>query len=211
MLIFEKETGIRKSEWHGVYWRSWGEALSEAGLNTNAMQSKLSSDEVLRRYAEVVTHFGRVPAHVDIRMYARDHDNFPGHNTFTNHFGNKAGLLAAFRQWVQDNGEFHELLNLLPEPSDEPEAHEPTKEGFVYLLKSGEYYKIGRSSELERRIKQIGVALPDKVTLEHSIRTDDPPGIETYWHRRFAERRKNGEWFQLSVADVRAFKRRRFQ
>lgn len=212
--VFEKATSIRKSEWHGTLWRSWGDALVEAGYEPNQIQQKLSSEEVLRGYVEIVRHLGRVPAHIDIRMYSREHPDFPGHTTFNNHFGNKAGLIAALSAFVRENEEeFADIISLLPKPEEEADAElgiEPG-EGMVYLLKSGAHYKIGRSDELERRVKQISVSLPEAVTLEHAIRTDDPPGIEAYWHRRFADRRANGEWFKLTVADVRAFKRRKFQ
>lgn len=209
--VFERETGIRMSEWYGVHWPRWGDALVEAGYEPNRKQGKLSSDEVLRPYAEAVRHFGRIPAEVDIRMYSRERKGFPGHTTFTNHFGSKAGLISALADWVQQRDEFADLLELLPEPSAPEEAGTARGEGFVYLLKSGDHYKIGRSDNIERRVRQITVSLPEEVTLVHAIRTDDPPGIEAYWHRRFAEQRANGEWFRLSAADLRAFKRRRFQ
>jgi hypothetical protein len=82
--------------------------------------------------------------------------------------------------------------------------------GFVYLIKSGRYYKIGCSNSAGRREYELAIQLPEKANLVHAIRTDDAVGIEAYWHKRFGAKRKGGEWFELSTDDVKAFKRRRF-
>jgi hypothetical protein len=82
--------------------------------------------------------------------------------------------------------------------------------GFVYLIRSGRYYKIGRSNAAGRRHYELAIQLPEKALKVHEIRTDDPIGIEAYWHNRFAARRRNGEWFDLAAADISAFRRRKF-
>ena len=81
---------------------------------------------------------------------------------------------------------------------------------YVYLMKSGRFYKIGRSNSVERRNYDLGIKLPEDLSIVHKIKTDDPIGIEAYWHKRFEEKRKKGEWFDLSSDDVKAFKRRKF-
>lgn len=210
--VFEKETGILRSEWHGKHWRSWSDAVSEAGLVPNKIQGKIDSEFVLESFAEATEHFDRIPAIVDLRMYARNNKGFPAHNTFYSHFGSKSGLLDAFTAWLEGKPEYSDLIRLLPKPVANGNNTSPSiEEGLVYLMKSGEFYKIGRSDEIERRVKQIGTALPEKLNLLHTIRTDDPPGIEAYWHRRFSDKRANGEWFKLSKENIRAFKRRKFQ
>ncbi len=93
-----------------------------------------------------------------------------------------------------------------PASSNEPGV----ADGFVYLLKSWRYYKIGKTNHAGRRECELAIQLPDAITTVHTIKTDDPDGIEAFWHRRFAAKRKNGEWFDLNRVDVAAFRRRRF-
>jgi hypothetical protein len=86
----------------------------------------------------------------------------------------------------------------------------PDPAGYVYLIKSGRYSKSGKTNAVGRREYELAIQLPERATTIHVIRTDDPGGIETYWHKRFEAKRKNGEWFELDSADIAAFKRRKF-
>ena len=52
--------------------------------------------------------------------------------------------------------------------------------------------------------------MPGAVELARAVRVSDRYAIEAYWHKRFAEKHTNGEWFALTREDVLAFKRRRF-
>ena len=71
-------------------------------------------------------------------------------------------------------------------------------------------FRLKNTGEAAVRSPVVAIQLPEKVAMVHIIRTDDPAGIETYWHTRFADRRKNGEWFELNATDIAAFKRRKF-
>ncbi|MBX3302173.1 MAG: GIY-YIG nuclease family protein [Nitrospira sp.] len=95
---FTSETGIKYTDWFGVYWARWSDAAREAGLTPNTLQ-------------------------------------------------------AAYDR--------------------------------AFL-----FYKIGRSNATGRRTYELDLQLPDKTKTVHVIRTDDPAGIEAYWHTRFASKSK---------------------
>ncbi len=77
--------------------------------------------------------------------------------------------------------------------------------GVVYLMQSGEHYKIGCTTNLKQRRKCLSQSMPLGVKLIHEIATDDIEGLENYWHERFAQKRLNDEWFALTADDIQLF------
>lgn len=83
--------------------------------------------------------------------------------------------------------------------TDEP----PKRSGFVYLLKAGEYYKIGMTTgTVENRLRQLQTGSPQKIKVIHTFNVDDPNKLESDLHRKYASKRITGEWFKLSWWDI---------
>jgi hypothetical protein len=96
-----------------------------------------------------------------------------------------------------------------------PVEEDPKTSGYVYLVRAQTAYKIGSTRAPYRRVSEIANQSATGAELLHLISTDDPEGIENYWHRRFEEKRimglnkQSGEWFNLSADEVKAFRRRK--
>ncbi|MEM7111002.1 MAG: GIY-YIG nuclease family protein [Chloroflexota bacterium] len=215
---FTKESGIGVYEWYGVFWTRWSDALREAGYQPNKFNQPYDHNYLLTHLANLTRELGRFPTSGDLRLKAKNEDGFPSHNTF-HKLGKKAEKIQKLHEFASETSDFDDVARICEsllvqqtprETNFKREKGEQDDFGYVYLMKSGRFFKIGRSNSVGRRHYELSIQLPEKVTLVHEITTDDPIGIEAYWHNRFKEKRKNGEWFALSAKDVKAFKRRKF-
>jgi hypothetical protein len=206
--------GARYADWFGRYWKSWGDALREAGFEPNPMQTRGDDQHILGRYVALARELGRVPVKGDLIPKRRQDRAFPTHNVF-GRFGTKAQLMARARAYCLSDDNLRAVADLFPEAAGggepEPSRAAPSSEpiGFVYLIRAGRFYKIGKTNSVGRRERNSRFSSLRRPA--HEIRTDDPEGIEAYWHGRFASKRMHGEWFKLDAEDVVAFKRRKFQ
>jgi Meiotically up-regulated gene 113 len=213
---FEDVTGIRFADWFGIYWARWGDAVREAGFEPNQLQSAYKREELLQKYAELAKELRRLPVRGDLSLRRRADPEFPSCKTFER-IRPKAEFIRQLADYCRSREGLEDVCRWCEgyaasedrETRGELPKHEGTI-GYVYLFKSGRFYKIGKSNSAGRREYELAIQLPERVDTIHVIRTDDPSGIEDYWHRRFAAKRKNGEWFDLEAADVAAFKRHKF-
>lgn len=85
-------------------------------------------------------------------------------------------MLEQLRNWVSGKSDYEDVLAILPAKARGDRRMNKPVDGFVYLICSGAYYKIGRSDELERRVKEreIRITLPDSARLGHSHRRSQP-------------------------------------
>lgn len=157
---------------------------------------------------------GKFPVQGDLRMKGRNDPEFPSEKTFRR-LGSKEQRVLKVTEYCRAHEGFQDVLALCQDVIVRKERALRSEGGaedfgFVYLIKSGRYYKIGRSNSSGRRKYELAIQLPERANKLHEIRTDDPVGIEAYWHNRFDSKRKNGEWFDLTRLDVKAFRRRKF-
>lgn len=209
---FFQETGIRYEDWFGKYWVRWGDAVQEAGFAPNKLQDAYHEDVLIEKYIALARELGHIPVRGELLMKRRSDPSFPNSKTYER-LGSKAKLISKALEYCRNRAGFEDVIQLctgilsVEEKTDE-EKVKPVADGCVYMVKVGRYYKIGKTNAIGRREYELAIQLPQKARTVHVIRTDDPSGIEAYWHTRFGAKRTNGEWFELDSSDVQAFKRR---
>lgn len=207
---FTKETGIKPYDWK-KYWARFGDAQKDAGFSPNTLQVGYTDDFITRKMIELIRKLGKFPSHGELRV-AKNHDpEFPSSGSLFDTKEEKRQLANKIVEWCKDKTGYDDVIKLSKpileiEFNNDPGVKTNITSGEVYLFKSGKYFKIGKTNNTVRRGNELRIQLPEKTDLIHSIKTDDPTGVELYWHKRFEEKRMNGEWFNLNSSDIKAFK-----
>src|ERR1700722_11109275 len=77
--------------------------------------------------------------------------------------------------------------------------------GYVYVFRHGsdDQFKIGRTTKVEKRLKQLQTGSPKSLTVFDVIETTDAKDGEAFLHRRLAHKRLIGENFGLTPDEMR--------
>ncbi|MCO5072050.1 MAG: GIY-YIG nuclease family protein [Rhizobiaceae bacterium] len=71
----------------------------------------------------------------------------------------------------------------------------PPKPASVYIIRAGDYVKIGKAGNVAKRLASLRTSSPVELTLLHTISDHDGHALEKTLHSQFAHLRAQGEWF----------------
>jgi len=208
---FEKVTGIREWDWIQE-WPRYSDFVIEAGFDPNLPYTKYPEGVLEEKLILLIRDKKKYPTVNEMLIEYKKNPDFP-YAAIKKRWGHFVRDLV---HYCKNNPGYEDILEYCQpklKKLDEKEKDDVTNNsslrvGEVYLFKVGKHYKIGHSKDLVRRGKEITLNTPDRLKLIHHFKTDDPSGLEAYWHKRFENKRwKETEFFSLSFQDIQAFKR----
>lgn len=76
---------------------------------------------------------------------------------------------------------------------------------FIYLIKCGKLYKIGKAVDVDKRLKELSTGSAYPLTVKHKVTSLAAGKLESWLHQKFKPWRVRGEWFELPIESTRWF------
>ena len=73
---------------------------------------------------------------------------------------------------------------------------------YLYVIQSGDYFKVGITNDLEKRLNQIKTSSPFESRIAYSILVDNAERLEKDTHAKLEEYRTRGEWFEIDLETI---------
>jgi len=114
--------------------------------------------------------------------------------------------LSNFITWDELKSEFPEVVEFFVDLYKKSNGFIIREPGFIYLIHAvgSDFYKIGKTTNPDRRILQIAPQMPFPTRYVRVWRSDFMSIAEKMLHEQFEYVRTNGEWFELSGDELSA-------
>jgi len=207
--------GIKNYYWH-KYWTKISDLQKEAGFSPNTfLKIPYRHDDLCKKFTSLIRELGKWPTKAEIEVKHNKKSDFPGSTIFYKNLGNIKDLANNILEYAKGR-KYNDVIKICEEmierykdsDSQKVVGVEEKTHGWVYLIKHGRFnqYRIGQTTNILRRWKENKIELPEEPKHIHTIETVDPEGVEKYWLNRFATKKMNGDWFELTSADVKEFR-----
>ncbi|MBI3586307.1 MAG: GIY-YIG nuclease family protein [Ignavibacteriales bacterium] len=156
---FQKETGIRPYEW-GKFWARFGDAQREAGFKPNTRPKAYDEEFLFDKWIALMRELGHYPTSGELSVKCNTDRGFPNKNTMQQ-FGNKKNTALEISKYATQKGYSdvveicREIIGSSKTETDDDNLNIGQSKGWVYLFESGQYYKIGKTNNVERRKAEL--------------------------------------------------------
>jgi hypothetical protein len=200
-------------------WSHYGALVQEAGLKPNKFdKTKYNKTGLCVLFVGTIREKNKWPTRGELDVKHFQDPNFPNYGTFVNQLGLTGDLAQSILDFIKDKKGFEDIEDICVPIIEKYKndqitnnAGKTVEQVYMYKYKNqSQPIKVGRSNDVFTRGIQLAAGGHDKLELLHFIKTDDPIGVEQYWHNRFRQlgrEEQANEWFKLKPEDVKAFKR----
>ena len=141
-------------DWFGKYWASYGQAVEEAGFASNKLQEAYGVEALNIRFIELIREIGKIPVKGELLLKRWQDSSFPNEKVFSR-CGSKNERIRRVLEYCRSHSGFEDVIQICEQTSLSSEGTPADKPhdgdiGYVYLIKSGKHYKIGKPPRTQR-------------------------------------------------------------
>lgn len=122
----------------------------------------------------------------------------------------KKAVVEALETLSDESPKMRRMLRDYYNYKQTPEYSEEIGTKHVYLIKSGEYHKIGIAKNVKSRMLSLDTSNPMPIELIDSQKCKQARKVERYLHDKYSEQRVKREWFKLTdeqITEVKIYMR----
>lgn len=135
-------------------------------------------------------------------LIAYDTDDYNTASAMASENLTKKAVIEALEALSDESPKMKRMLRDYYNYKQTPEYSEEIGTKHVYLIRSGDYHKIGIAKNVKARMLSLDTSNPMPIELIESHKCKQARKVERYLHDKYAEQRVKLEWFKLNDEQI---------